>query len=490
MPRDGGGIYSLPAGNPVVPGTIIESNWANPTMQDLGVAMSDSLSRSGKGGMTAPLRGPDGSAGVPTFSFTNEVDTGRYRAGPGQVVESVQGQPVLRWTASGVDQWNVDHWEPLTPRDAAGTPFDPDPTALTSTNVQDAIEEVFGSVGGVPTADGVTYDDSNVYFPAFTVQIALDRLGLDLGQVATDVAAIDGDITQLEGEMQIINDQVLANIDAINKNEADIGVLGTRIDNVETVNSQQDGDIANLVLENTQQDGDIADNAQDITNLSSRVTNTENDINNLENDVFTLGVDLNSLTSRVSTIESWFTGTVLKVSKGGTGVTSSTGTGSVVLNNGPYINGGTIENLSLNNVDVGGWIDLGNNATTATKSGSDNDTSVASTAMVQAAIALAGSGGGGDITMESGAGSWVRWKRGSTTVLQVCWGNALYGNTGNKVISFPKTFPSSGNVRVFLQMYGSAIAGGRNYAPTISAMSSSSFTYGSSYDCIYFAIGF
>ena len=53
--RDSSGTYSLPAGNPVVSGTIIETAWANPTMSDIASALTDSLSRSGKGGMTAAL---------------------------------------------------------------------------------------------------------------------------------------------------------------------------------------------------------------------------------------------------------------------------------------------------------------------------------------------------------------------------------------------------------------------------------------------------
>ena len=52
MPRDSQGLYSLPAGNPVVPGTLIESQWANPTMSDIGQALTDSLPRDGSAPMT------------------------------------------------------------------------------------------------------------------------------------------------------------------------------------------------------------------------------------------------------------------------------------------------------------------------------------------------------------------------------------------------------------------------------------------------------
>lgn len=47
MPRDVGGNYTLPAGNPVVPNTIIATNWANSTMQDIADALTASLSIDG-----------------------------------------------------------------------------------------------------------------------------------------------------------------------------------------------------------------------------------------------------------------------------------------------------------------------------------------------------------------------------------------------------------------------------------------------------------
>jgi parallel beta-helix repeat protein len=55
MPRNGSGVYSLPAGNPVVSGTIIETAWANPTMSDIAQALTDSLPRNGAAPMVGPL---------------------------------------------------------------------------------------------------------------------------------------------------------------------------------------------------------------------------------------------------------------------------------------------------------------------------------------------------------------------------------------------------------------------------------------------------
>jgi microcystin-dependent protein len=55
MPRNNQGVYALPAGNPVVPGTLIETTWANPTMSDIAAALTGSLPRDGSAGMTGPL---------------------------------------------------------------------------------------------------------------------------------------------------------------------------------------------------------------------------------------------------------------------------------------------------------------------------------------------------------------------------------------------------------------------------------------------------
>src|SRR5262245_60091314 len=43
MPRDVNGVYTLPAGNPVQAGTVIDPNWANTTLNDIADALTDSL---------------------------------------------------------------------------------------------------------------------------------------------------------------------------------------------------------------------------------------------------------------------------------------------------------------------------------------------------------------------------------------------------------------------------------------------------------------
>jgi len=55
MSRNGSGTYTLPAGNPVVSGTVIASTWANTTMNDLASAMTDSVAADGQTPMTGAL---------------------------------------------------------------------------------------------------------------------------------------------------------------------------------------------------------------------------------------------------------------------------------------------------------------------------------------------------------------------------------------------------------------------------------------------------
>jgi len=91
MPRNASGVYSLPAGNPVTPGTTIEASWANTTLEDVATELTNSLSRTGAGGMIAPFRVADGTISTPGFAFTNETNTGFYRSGSGSVFMSVLG---------------------------------------------------------------------------------------------------------------------------------------------------------------------------------------------------------------------------------------------------------------------------------------------------------------------------------------------------------------------------------------------------------------
>lgn len=102
MPRNSSGTYSLPAGNPVVTNTLIQSTWANTTLSDVSTAMTDSLDRNGRGAMLAPLKNIDGTAVAPALTFSSEGTMGIYRAAAGVLGFAVGGALVLSLTSTGL----------------------------------------------------------------------------------------------------------------------------------------------------------------------------------------------------------------------------------------------------------------------------------------------------------------------------------------------------------------------------------------------------
>ena len=57
MSRNGSGVYTLPAGNPVVSGTTIASTWANTTLSDIANAITNSIASDGQTVITGALIG-------------------------------------------------------------------------------------------------------------------------------------------------------------------------------------------------------------------------------------------------------------------------------------------------------------------------------------------------------------------------------------------------------------------------------------------------
>lgn len=92
MSRNGSGVYSLPAGNPVVAGTTITSAWANNTMNDIASALTGSLAADGQTPATGNLNmannrvtsvaDPVGLQDAATYNFlqagTYTVDCGTF----------------------------------------------------------------------------------------------------------------------------------------------------------------------------------------------------------------------------------------------------------------------------------------------------------------------------------------------------------------------------------------------------------------------------
>lgn len=150
MPRDAGGNYTLPAGNPVVTGTVITSSWANPTMADIANEITNSLSRNGQGGMLVPFEFFDGIENAPGITFTLEPTAGMYRPGNGLVGIASQGVTIgLFKAASG--QIEVEGAEPLVPGDLTRKDYVDDLVADSIAAIFDALHPV-GSfkVGGDP----------------------------------------------------------------------------------------------------------------------------------------------------------------------------------------------------------------------------------------------------------------------------------------------------------------------------------------------------
>ena len=106
MPRDLNGDYTLPPGNPVVTNTTITISWANDTMNDLGLEVTNSLSRFGFGGMLAPLIVPAGSDTARGYAFTGAAGAGMSLVGTDDLRLGYVGNDVVRISPLGLQQWD------------------------------------------------------------------------------------------------------------------------------------------------------------------------------------------------------------------------------------------------------------------------------------------------------------------------------------------------------------------------------------------------
>ena len=97
MPRLPDGTYVLPPRNPVVPGTVIDTAWANPTMEDFAVQFNNVLTRDGSLGYTVSAKFISGNVGAPGYHFGTDTASGMY-AGAGFIGMSYAG--VERWRVS------------------------------------------------------------------------------------------------------------------------------------------------------------------------------------------------------------------------------------------------------------------------------------------------------------------------------------------------------------------------------------------------------
>lgn len=102
MPRDINGNYTLPTSvNPVAADTLITSNWANTTLNDIATGLTESLSSSGAGGMSAALKIIDGTLAAPGLAFSNDSNTGLAALVASTLSMVINGVEGLRLTDSG-----------------------------------------------------------------------------------------------------------------------------------------------------------------------------------------------------------------------------------------------------------------------------------------------------------------------------------------------------------------------------------------------------
>lgn len=157
MPRNSSGVYTLPSGNPVVPGTTIDAAWANDTMEDMANELTNSLSRTGAGGMLAPFRIANGTVTAPGISYLNETNTGLYRSGAGSVWMSVLGVNTVQFSTVGM---TIPVGKALTAQGNAsvgGTLAVTGATTLASTlAVTGALTATGGVLGNVTAASGTS----------------------------------------------------------------------------------------------------------------------------------------------------------------------------------------------------------------------------------------------------------------------------------------------------------------------------------------------
>jgi len=76
MPRDVSGNYTLPTGNPVANGAIIDIAWANPTMADIASQLNNVPTRDGSLGLLAPLEVSTSLARMANLNTTSATGGG------------------------------------------------------------------------------------------------------------------------------------------------------------------------------------------------------------------------------------------------------------------------------------------------------------------------------------------------------------------------------------------------------------------------------
>jgi len=190
MPRNSFGVYTLPdVINPVVPATIIQASWANPTLEDIGNELTQSFPRNGSAGMTAAAKFADGTAPAPGVAFTGAANTGMFRNGTtlgfssGGLQTFSVGPNSFAGMSAGVSYFSADTSN-LTYRKSDGTVL---------FNIEAATGAVTG-IGGTSLtrwANG-TLADPGARFNSEATGLFLESAGkMHVGVLGTDMVVAD-----------------------------------------------------------------------------------------------------------------------------------------------------------------------------------------------------------------------------------------------------------------------------------------------------------
>lgn len=183
MPRNSSGTYSLPAGNPVVANTLIETNWANPTMSDIATALTDSLDRNGRGAMLAALKLTAGLVAAPAMTFSAETTSGIYRDSANVVAMSIAGVQRQRWTTTGTV---ITGDATVSGTVSAGGGFTVGTNLTVTGNLTVNGNTTLGDAG----ADTLTIASNAVTWSGNPVHSGVHRFSDDVGIGATAVASV------------------------------------------------------------------------------------------------------------------------------------------------------------------------------------------------------------------------------------------------------------------------------------------------------------
>lgn len=102
MPYNGSGGFSL-AEAAFVPNTPISSSAMNSDLSDIATGgLSNAIAKDGQTTITGSLKGFSGSVGLPSYSFSADLDSGMYRIGANNIGLSVNATKILDIATTGL----------------------------------------------------------------------------------------------------------------------------------------------------------------------------------------------------------------------------------------------------------------------------------------------------------------------------------------------------------------------------------------------------